>query len=86
MTYDVLCPICGKVNRSLYLEETDGWMECEHCGTSSQHFPFANKPANQKSEMTKLISRFDRQKPRNEAVFQGCYGKVVQAAATVSEV
>lgn len=30
-TYDVECPICGKLNRNLYLEETDGWMECECC-------------------------------------------------------
>ena len=29
MTYDVACPICGRINRSLYLEETEGWMECE---------------------------------------------------------
>ena len=28
---DVTCPICGTVNHDLYLEETDGWMECEHC-------------------------------------------------------
>ena len=26
---DVKCPICGTVNRSLDLDETDGWMECE---------------------------------------------------------
>ncbi|MBO6159168.1 MAG: hypothetical protein J6P72_07920, partial [Firmicutes bacterium] len=31
-TYDLRCPICGTVNRGLYLEETDGWMECENCG------------------------------------------------------
>lgn len=30
-TYDVRCPICSTVNRHLYLEETDGWMECESC-------------------------------------------------------
>ena len=29
MTYDVACPICGRINHSLYLEETEGWMECE---------------------------------------------------------
>lgn len=29
--YDVKCPICGTINHNLYLEETDGWMECEHC-------------------------------------------------------
>ena len=82
MTYDVACPVCGRVNRRLYLEETEGWMEYESCGTSSQHFPFANR----KSEMTKLISRFDRQKPRNSAILRGCYGKVLQTAATASEV
>ncbi len=25
------CPICGTLNKGLYLEETDGWMECGHC-------------------------------------------------------
>ena len=29
--YDAKCPLCGTVNRRLYLDETDGWMECEHC-------------------------------------------------------
>ncbi len=24
MTYDVACPVCGRINRSLYLEETEG--------------------------------------------------------------
>ena len=24
---DVKCPICGTVNRSLDLDETDGWMD-----------------------------------------------------------
>lgn len=32
---DVRCPECGTINYSLYLEETDGWMECEHCGCSA---------------------------------------------------
>ena len=86
MTYDVACPICGRVNRRLYLEETEGWMECESCRTSSQHFPFANKPANQKIEMTKLISRFERQKPRKDAISRGFHEKSVQTAAPVWEV
>ena len=34
--YDVKCPICGAVNRSLDLEETNGWMECEKCGNATQ--------------------------------------------------
>ena len=43
MTYDVACPICGRINRSLYLEETEGWMECECCGNSSQDLSFRKK-------------------------------------------
>ena len=35
-TYDVICPECGHVNRSLYLDETDGWMECENCQTATR--------------------------------------------------
>ncbi len=31
-TYDVICPACGTVNHNLYLDETSGMMECEHCG------------------------------------------------------
>ena len=30
-TYDVTCPCCGHRNINLYLEETEGWMECENC-------------------------------------------------------
>lgn len=30
-TYDVKCPKCGHKNKSLYLEETNGYMECEKC-------------------------------------------------------
>ncbi len=41
MTYDVACPVCGRVNRRLYLEETEGWMECEYCGKSTQDLRFA---------------------------------------------
>ena len=33
---DVKCPICEKLNKSLNLEETDGWMECENCGNAVQ--------------------------------------------------
>ena len=32
---DVKCPACGEINFALDLTETDGWMECEHCGTKS---------------------------------------------------
>ena len=43
MTYDVACPVCGRINRSLYLEETEGWMECECCGNSSQDLCFRKR-------------------------------------------
>lgn len=36
MAYDVRCPKCGTENKNLFLEETDGWMECEGCGTLSR--------------------------------------------------
>ena len=36
---NVSCPVCGTLNRHLDLEETDGWMECEECG-SVVRFPF----------------------------------------------
>ena len=32
--YDVQCPVCGMVNCHLLLDETNGWMECEKCGTA----------------------------------------------------
>ena len=41
-TYDVKCPICGHMNYSLYLEETDGWMECEQCKHTSRSVPMGN--------------------------------------------
>ena len=34
--YDAKCPYCGHKNIDLYLEETEGWMECEKCGEVSQ--------------------------------------------------
>lgn len=40
---DVKCPICGTVNRSLDLDETDGWMECEHCHNAVQILEYATE-------------------------------------------
>ncbi len=39
-TVDVKCPICGTINKSLDLEETDGWMECESCGEVTQQMKY----------------------------------------------
>lgn len=30
--YNAVCPVCGKLNRNLFLEETGGIMECDFCG------------------------------------------------------
>ncbi len=34
-SYDIVCPVCGTVNKNLYLEETERWME----GTIKASFP-----------------------------------------------
>lgn len=39
-SYDVKCPQCGKLNKHLYLEETDGWMICEQCGKTYRAMNF----------------------------------------------
>ena len=38
--YDVKCPVCGTVNKNLYLNETDGWMICENCGAEVKAMGF----------------------------------------------
>ena len=81
--HDIACLIIGRVNRRLYLEETEGWMECEYCKAFPQYFPSANKPANRKNVMTNCISRFDRKKPCNNAIFRGNTEIVLQTAASV---
>ena len=35
-TETVICPLCGAINKDLYLEETAGWMECDACGAVIQ--------------------------------------------------
>ena len=30
-SFDRVCPVCGQMNRGLYLDETNGFMECERC-------------------------------------------------------
>ena len=41
--YDVMCPICGTLNKGLFLKETDGWMECEHCHAEVMDGEYARK-------------------------------------------
>ena len=58
MTYDVACPVCGRINRSLYLEETEGWMECEYCGNSTQDLSFQKMvkiPAIRMEQLSKMM-------------------------------
>ena len=38
--YHAQCLCCGQWNYNLYLEETEGWFECEKCGRVSRLFPF----------------------------------------------
>ena len=33
--FNAICPVCGRMNRQLFLEETYGSFECEDCGTVS---------------------------------------------------
>ena len=33
--YNASCPCCGHMNKHLYLEETEGFFECEACGQVS---------------------------------------------------
>ena len=58
MTYDVVCPVCGRINRSLYLEETEGWMECEYCGNSTQDLKYQKMvkiPVIRMDQVTKIM-------------------------------
>ncbi len=41
--YDVKCPLCGTVNKGLYLDETEGWMICENCGQQTRSMEYARK-------------------------------------------
>ena len=56
---NVECPICGQMNESLDLEETDGWMECEKCGNAVQIMKYVKTrriPCYQMKECQVLVS------------------------------
>ncbi len=68
---DVKCPICGTVNRSLDLDETDGWMECESCHNAVQILKYAKSrrvPVYQMADCNLLIPlNKKRQKENGDA-------------------
>ena len=55
--YDTKCPVCGKVNRNLFLDETDGWYECEQCGYIAQDEEYCDqeRPEIWKRKITPLV-------------------------------
>ena len=56
---DVKCPICDTLNKSLNLEETDGWMECESCGSAVQIMKYVKTrriPTYQMSDAKLLVA------------------------------
>ena len=60
--YDITCPICGTLNKGLYLEETGGWMECEHCHTDTMSIEFARNltvkiPVYSMDQLSQLAAR-----------------------------
>lgn len=56
--YDAKCPVCGTVNHNLYLEETRGWMECEHCKNTVQVLKFADEKKIPLYTPTQLVACF----------------------------
>ena len=56
---NVECPICGQMNESLDLEETDGWMECERCRNAVQLLKYVKTrriPCYQMNDCRVLVS------------------------------
>ena len=65
---DVKCPICGTVNRSLDLDETDGWMECESCHNAVQILAYAKTkrvPVYQMADCNLLVPLNRKDKKEN---------------------
>lgn len=65
---DVKCPICGTVNRSLDLDETDGWMECESCHNAVQILKYAKSkrvPLYQMADCNLLVPLSKKRKKEN---------------------
>lgn len=59
--YDRECPLCGAINRSLYLQETKGLYECEKCGCVIQTtYPGFRRSTSSVKLHDKRSVRYDR--------------------------
>lgn len=57
---DARCPACGTINKSVDLEETDGWMECESCGEVTQQMKYVT---------TRRVPRYEMNEVRRKEAF-----------------
>jgi len=59
MCKDVKCPICGSLQKNLYLNETGGWFECSNCGSTvayPEDMPVVKVPLLKAEPIKKAIS------------------------------
>ena len=54
-TVDVKCPICDTINKGLYMEETDGWMECKNVVKILKYTRMARLPVYELSDCQVLL-------------------------------
>lgn len=58
--YTCECPICGTINKDLYLEDSQGWFVCEKCDNSVQIMKFEKRirlPVYTPEQVAKLFAR-----------------------------
>ena len=68
MSYDAKCPVCGTVNHGVNLDETEGRMICEHCGSETQDVrfrAFQRPPARTFDVAVRTVGHGKRQKERS---------------------
>ena len=58
--HDEKCPICGEVNKSLLLEETDGWFVCDKCGNEVQLVQYMKIARLPLYDMKSLVAAFKK--------------------------
>lgn len=60
-TFNRVCPICGHLNKNLYLEDTNGWMECERCGSLTRDAADLNRETKHRGILfNDQANKFDR--------------------------